>query len=64
MTLFSGLAVGGPYDGKPLHHGTQVLKVARLKIGGKVVTWFGGETELIRIDDYRFSKGRWIWKEK
>jgi hypothetical protein len=64
MALFSGIAEGGPYHGKPLHHGTTVLKVARAKIGGKVVTWFGPPTEAIRIDEYRHKNGRWIWKEK
>ncbi len=64
ITLYSGICEGGPYHGKPLHHGTALIKVARLKTGGKVVTWFGGETEEIRIDGYRHQNGRWIWKEK
>lgn len=64
VTLYSGICEGGPYHGKPLHHGLSLMKVARLKIGGKVVTWFGSETEEIRIDGYRHQGGRWIWKEK
>lgn len=62
--LYSGIAVGGPFHGKPIHHGLQTLKIARNKLSGKVVLWVGPDTEEIRVDEYRYQRGRWVWKEK
>ena len=65
MTLYAGIAQGGPFDGKPIYHGLQTVKVARNKLTGKVVSWFGPPTDEIRIDEYRYViENRWIWKEK
>lgn len=62
-TKYSGIAVGGPYDGKPIHHGEDVYRVA-IRSDGKVVTWFGSSTPDVTVRRYVFKKGKWIWKEK
>jgi hypothetical protein len=63
VTLYSGICDGGPYHGKPLHHGLPQHRVARLKESFKVVTWFGDATDAIRIDEYHHEGGRWTWRE-
>jgi hypothetical protein len=64
VALYQGVCEGGPHHGKPLYHGEPKMPIARLRSGGKAVSWFGSETELIRIDAYEHQDGRWIWKEK
>lgn len=64
MTLYSGKADGGPLHGKYIHHGTKAMALARRRSDMKVVTWFGPANEEIRVDEYRFTAGKWIWKEK
>lgn len=63
MNLYSGKADGGPLHGKWIHHGTKALPVARRRDGLKLVTWFGPANKDIRVDEYRFAAGKWIWKE-
>jgi hypothetical protein len=64
VTLYAGICEGGPLHGKPLYHGLPTFEVARLKAGLKSVTWFGHETDEVRLDPYVHEDGRWIWKEK
>ncbi len=64
VTLYSGICEGGPYHGRPLHHGLPALRVARMKDSFKVTTWVGDETDKIRVDRYRHKDGQWVWEEK
>lgn len=64
VTLYSGICEVGPFHGKPLHHGTALVKVARNRASFRVVGWIGEETDEIMIDEYRHERGRWIWKEQ
>jgi hypothetical protein len=61
-TLYSGIALGGPFDGKPIYHGLPVMKQAH--VGGRYITWFGPPTDTIEVGEYHHDGKRWIWKEK
>jgi hypothetical protein len=61
MALYSGKAVGGPYDGKPIHHGLPTIKVAMA--AGKVITYCGPPTEEITVGEYRHNEGKWLWSK-
>jgi len=59
VTLYAGMCVGGPFDGKPLYHGEPVCKVAMNS--GKVVTWFGPPNAEIVVHEYRYADDWWVW---
>lgn len=64
MTIFSGKCDGGPYHGKPLHHGAPAFQVALW--GDKPVTYRAPQAEAnkaVRSGEYHHANGRWVWKE-
>ncbi len=61
VTLYSGRCEGGPYDTKPIYHGEPVIKVAIDANSNKVVTYFGLPNLAIKIGEYRYSEGKWVW---
>lgn len=61
MTRIRGICEGGPYHGKPIYHGTPIVRVAIEN--GKVITWFGRPTSTIKIGEYHHDGDLWIWNE-
>ena len=59
MTLYSGPCEGGPFDGKPMHHGLTHIEIAMR--GNKVITYVGAPTPEIELGVYRYEGGKWIW---
>lgn len=66
MALFSGKCRGGPYDGRPLHHGVPTYQIA-INNGKPLTHRFTEEMktrgDVMKIGTYTHQKNEWIWTE-
>lgn len=67
MALFSGKCKGGPYDGRPLHHGVPTLQI--VLNNGKPLTYRASEALIatagtaLTHGTYTHQKDGWVWSE-